>query len=50
MELEFEPEKEYQDVFLLSCYTEDKPWDDEICLICRGANDTYDKYDMYDRT
>ena len=46
MELECEPEKEFQDVILLSCYTEDKPGDEEICLICHDANNTYDQYEL----
>jgi len=46
MELECEPEKEYEDVFLLFCFTKEKPGDDEDCLICHDANNTYDKYEL----
>ena len=46
MELECEPEKEYEDIVLLSCFIDHTPGDDDICLICHDVNNTYDKYKL----
>ena len=46
MELEFEPEKEFNDIILLSCYVKTKKGDNQICLICHDVNDAFDKYKL----